>query len=426
MQIIELEQVVDDSKRQVQEQQKIIDTLNTQAQAKDKQLQEKEEAFQKKERDLQHRGEQLRTTEQLLSEFQETLQLKDKTITYLHQTISAQEKNIQKLQQQDTTSRLDLPQQQPDRIQNTTVPAPQNDIDKMKWRNGKSAPVAMVRGAAVVHEKTAYFAPACSTKILSYQNSDGNEQWSQLLDNPNSDSVLAIIDGLLTSVGGRHVCDQTNTLLSLTTEGNRRKWSELFPPMPTPRSCAACVATEHNVVVAGGLGTAGCLHTVEMMVIETKEWTSVCPIPQNYWSFSATVHRDTLYLTGGLAGFSSSKSFFACYLPDLLPLPTTDGSRPPCQSQSVWKEMNSLPVTRSTLVSFSGHLLAIGGDTGKPTCNVYKYDTHNDSWTVVRGEMNTKRSRCFALAFPENTLTIVGGYTTIAANSETNTVIVLK
>ena len=65
MQIIELEQVVDDSKRQVLKRQKIIDTLNTQAQAKDKQLQEKEEASQKKERDLQHRGEQLRTTEQL-------------------------------------------------------------------------------------------------------------------------------------------------------------------------------------------------------------------------------------------------------------------------------------------------------------------------------------------------------------------------
>ena len=38
----------------------------------------------------------------------------------------------------------------------------------------------------------------------------------------------------------------TNTLLSLTREGERKQWSEIFPPMPTPRQAAACVTTEQG------------------------------------------------------------------------------------------------------------------------------------------------------------------------------------
>ena len=64
--------------------------------------------------------------------------------------------------------------------------------------------------------------------------------------------VSAVINGFLTSVGGRTDFDYTNTLLSLTGEGERKQWSEIFPPMPTPRSHVACVSTERTLIVAGG------------------------------------------------------------------------------------------------------------------------------------------------------------------------------
>ena len=79
----------------------------------------------------------------------------------------------------------------------------------------------------------------------------GQEQWSQLPENPNKTFGLAVIDGLLTSVGGDNY-DYTNTLLSLTGEGMRKQWSEIFPPMPTPRLSVACITTEQSLVVAGG------------------------------------------------------------------------------------------------------------------------------------------------------------------------------
>ena len=60
------------------------------------------------------------------------------------------------------------------------------------WREGKKAPEQMRRGAAVVHGNTAYFRPANSTKVYSYQNIAGEKQWSQLPDNPNVNCGLMV------------------------------------------------------------------------------------------------------------------------------------------------------------------------------------------------------------------------------------------
>ena len=284
---------------------------------------------------------------------------------------------------------------------------------KERWREGKNAPVVMIRGAAVVHGNTAYFSPsnlvtAITQKVYSYQNIHGKEQWSLLPDNPNRWFGLAVIDGLLTSVGGGGCL--TNTLFSLTGEGERKQWSQIFPPMPTPRWNAACVTTEQALVVAGGYGAGGALDTVEVMNTDTKVWTKVASLPEKCSLVTATVFGDRLYLAGG---FPSSKSVFTCSLPDLLP-PDTLGSRLQRHTlsprQNVLKNVSSLPVTWSTLVSFGGHLLAVGGrdDSDKPTSEVYRYNSTTDSWTLVT-RMKKKKSCCLAVTLPDDQLIVVGG-----------------
>ena len=398
----DLESMVEDKDRQLQENQHTM-------QANARQLQENQRAMEMKERELQQTRGQLRASEQLVSEFQQSLQQKDKTITDLQQTISAHERKIQPLEQQDTASRHQ-PQQQPVTTPHTTVAAAQKDISRMTWREGKNAPEKMTRGAAVVHGNTAYFRPADSTKFYSYQNIHGQEQWSQLTDNPNRNFGLAVIDGLLTSVGGFRN-GFTNTLLSLAGGGEWKQWFEIFPPMPTPRSLATCVTTKQALVVAGGYDGSR-LTTVEVMNISTKQWTTVSPLPQKQSLLSGTVCGDTLYLAGGLSDSTPSKSVFACSLPDLLTSSHSLGSRILSQRQNVWKEVSSLPVVRSTLASSNGHLLAIGGvyDSWNHTSDVYRYDPHTDSWNVV-SQMKIKRSRCLAVTLPEDHLIVVGGWT---------------
>ena len=124
-----------------------------------------------------------------MSEFQQRVQQKDKTIADLQQTISAHERKIQ-LEQQDTASR-DLPPQKSVTISQKMMAAVQKDINKLKRREGNNASEKMTRGAAVVYENTAYFRPCDSNKVYSYQNILGNEQWSQLPDNPNQNCGLA-------------------------------------------------------------------------------------------------------------------------------------------------------------------------------------------------------------------------------------------
>ena len=410
----QLQRIVEAKDRQLQQ---IIEIKDREIQENQRTIATKQHAIETKERQLQQTQQQLRDSQQLVEQFQQSLQHKDKTISDLQQTIShhEREREIQQLKQQDIASSIQ-PQQLPvtaEKTQTATaVSVAQKDISKMTWRKGKKAPERMYRGAAVVDGNTAYFSPYASVRVYSYQNILGNEQWSRLPDNSNEAFSLAVIDGLLTSVGGWSSRGPTNTLFSLTGE-SERKWSEVFPPMPTPRSLTSCITTEKALVVAGGIAGG----TAEVMDINTKQWTTVCPFPQKLSSSSGIVCGDSLYLAGGVRGLTWSKSVFTCSLPDLWQ-PETLGSRirqtlTTCRS-NVWKYISSLPVAGSTLTSFGGHLLAIGGydDSGNPTTDVYRYDSHTDSWHVI-SQMKNKRSWCLAVTLPEDQLIVVGGWTGI-------------
>ena len=67
-------------------------------------------------------------------------------------------------------------------------------------------------------------------------------------------------------------------------------------------------------------------------------------------------------------------------------------------------------MSRSTPAVFGGHLLAIGehDDSGNSTADVYKYDSHTDSWNVI-SQMKNNRSQCFAVTLPQDRLIVLGG-----------------
>ena len=392
--------------REAREHKARITELQSMLDEKDSQLQDNQRRVASMElvkvRESQQKNEQLRDSKQLVSEFQQSLQIKDETISDSLQTIPER-----KIPPQVTASGS-LPQRKQQVIgSHRTFVA---DIRKMTWRDGRSAPQGICRGGVVVHGNTAYFTPHGSCKVYSYQNIQGKELWTQMPENSNWNFGLVVIDGLLTSVGGsREGC--TNTLLSLMGEGKTKQWSEAFPPMPTPRKSAACLTTDEALVVAGGDD----LDTVELMNINTKQWTTVPSLPQKCSQLSGIAYGDTLYLAGGNIGHEASKSVFTCSIHDLITAPNThtptrQQTRP--QRQDVWKEICSLPVSHSTLASFSGELLAVSGrdDSGNPTDHIYRYDSRSDSWNVI-SRMKKKRSLCSAVSLPKDHFIVVGGFT---------------
>ena len=163
-----------------------------------------------------------------------------------------------------------------------------------------------------------------------------------------------------------------------------------------------------------------CFDAVELMHIANKQWFKSYALPMKCSEMSATVHENTLYLAGGTTekpegGFTSSTSVIKCSLPDLW-----SGYRKFLKQR--WIDVYSLPVKRSTLVSFGGELLAIGGrgDLHHPTSGVYKYNSKTNSWTVT-SQLNTKRSACFAVSLIDR-LAVFGGFTERKVDGKTNSV----
>ena len=198
--------------------------------------------------------------------------------------------------------------------------------------------------------------------------------------------------GLLTAVGGKQSGKPTNTLLSLTGEGSKRKWSEHFPPMPTKRYLTAVVCSGRSLVVAGGqVDHLTPLSTVEVMDIDSLQWFTASSLPHPLTEASATICGEILYMLGGSAHIGRQrKSVFACSLSALLQSsqPQSLGARlrrSLSQEPGAWQKTADTPVYRSTCITLCGHLLAVGGwDSGyKATTAIHKYDPVKNSWTVI-------------------------------------------
>ena len=267
----------------------------------------------------------------------------------------------------------------------------------------------------MVDGSTVYINPSRSCNVYSCTISAQDQQWSSLPNIPCSNSSLAVIDGILTSVGGSQGSKYTNSLLSLTGRGEKRQWSQNFPAMPTPRSETASVTTEQALIVVGGYNGRKTLDTVEVMDIYTKQWTTASHLLHPFGVISGTICGDQLYLAGGYVDYGKlSKSVLSCSLTDLLP-PQSLGARLRTLSLAdktgVWRQARHLPVTLSTLTTLGGHLLAVGGedDSRKSTAAVHCYDTCTDSWCVV-SHMKNVRSECLTAVLPDDQLLAVGGW----------------
>ena len=326
-------------------------------------------------------------------------------------------REIQQLQRTVEDKERELQQMKLLPPQAATASAAKKDISKLRLEEGKKAPEEMYRGVAVVVRNTVYINRGGSNKVYSCQISSGDQQWSTLPDSRYYYFSLAVIDSLLSSIGGgndQYRGPRTNTLLCLTGEGRERQWSEVFPPMPTARSSHASVTTEQALVVAGGNDGSKYLDKVEVMNIPNKQWSTARHLPHPFSSISATICGDQLYLGGGYRDVDKpSQSVLTCSLPDLL-RPQSLGAKLHTLSLAfkpgVWRHIKDLPVSRSTLTTLGGHLVAIGGrdDSNNSTAVVRRYDPQTDSWHVIM-KMKTKRFHSLVAVLPEDRLIIVGG-----------------
>ena len=290
------------------------------------------------------------------------------------------------------------------------VPSPRL---KLKWRKGRRAPYETYRWCdAVVDGNMVYIRNAASVEVYSCNVS--TELWYQLPHCVEMNSSMALVNGLLTTIGGKNM----NKLYSLVGEDRKREWIEKFPPMPTKRRGTAALCTGTMLIVAGGVGEGGVvLSTVELMNTSNLQWSIAASLPQPMCYASMSVHDGLLYILGGNGKqLTPTKSVYTCSVATLLHVPQSNSlSRieedvAVTDKSNVWRPVADLPVTSSSSASFSDKLLAVGGKDihGNPTKDVYMYNSKADTWETLC-HMKTGRYDCFTAVVPENRLMIIGG-----------------
>ena len=377
--------------------------------AKDKQLAEDHRLQQKEAsiatQEIQQLRQQLESSVQVSAEFQRNLLKRENTIR-------DQQKQIQELQQQ--SRRRGGQRQKEVEADGWEVVEASGAVAKeikLRWKNGGRAPRRMWGKVAAVDGSVALF--RSDQEIYSYDTS--SRMWSQFPKCPNYGFSLAIVNGRLTTIGGKTPNEQvTNSVLSLVNN----KWMEWYYPMPTKRYLTAVVCSSKSLVVAGGIGRGRKkLNVVEVMDTETLEWSSASSLPHPLSEASATLFEGHIYMLGGQnQNHAPSESVFTCSMAALLQscqslvarlktLSLTSRPKP-------WYQLADTPYYLSTCASLDGQLLAVGGrdSDDKEKTAIHMYNMTTNSWEVI-SHMTTPRYRCLVAVLPHNKLMVVGGCT---------------
>ena len=282
------------------------------------------------------------------------------------------------------------------------------------WDQGMRLSTAMIRGDVAIDGDVAYFMNKDGTLYKYDSTVDPQEAWSSLIKCPHEDACLAVIDGVLTAIGGLEnkglANSVTNRLISLKG-GEIKKWESQYPPMLMRRYRAAAVTTSKHLIVIGGItriGIAGALETTNRVEVMNTgayplAWSSVSPLKMPHSKITAVVCSNNIYVLGGDER-NPSKSVLSCSLLDLIHSN---------EKTTIWRKLTDVPNFYSTCAVYNDQLLAVGGtsDVRTPRSEVYKYNPSGGSWNLYTNTL-TPRYNCLVATFPAKKLiVVVGGHT---------------
>lgn len=271
------------------------------------------------------------------------------------------------------------------------------------------------KGSAITDHQYIYCTSGGSNTLFRYEwNTD---EWLVLPPLPYIDSGLVIINGELTTVGGREGPQRTKDLLTL----RQGKWVPEYPPMHTARSHTAVVSTPDGnfVFVIGGcfdnwtplisVGGVDISTTVLLFQVKTRKWYELTSLP-SLPSLSTTICRNQLYVIGDdLNGYS-------CSLQALLSIDQATTSQ--CLSRFItWTPVPPLPLYESTAATPRGQLIIIGGEErllqGEKIVRIIQntvYQLLNGQWVHI-GRMYQHRKQCLAVSPSHDKVFVIGGWT---------------
>ena len=283
-QLQELEQENQQQWQQILGLQALLTTIDEQLAGKDHQLKQEEAVMAAYQQEIQQLRQQLESSEQMAAGFQGNLPERARMIQDL-------QKQVLELQQQ--LSQIAGLRREEGKGEASGTGASGGSI-KLRWRDGGRAPRKMWGEVSAVDGSVVYFQGYTGRENEVFRYTLATDKWSELLKCPNYGFSLAMVNSLLTAIGGKTPNREvTNSLLSL----NDDEWTKRLPPMPTKRWLTAVVCSGRSLVVVGG--STGFkkpkLSTVEVMDTDPTVVHSQQPPTPTLPSISNTVWRPGLH-----------------------------------------------------------------------------------------------------------------------------------
>ena len=248
------------------------------------------------------------------------------------------------------------------------------------------------------------------------------ESWSTLSPYESQWFGMAAVNNQLVLVGGRSLsADATTNVLGVWDEGSQ-VWTHPLPEMPTSRNSPSVISYRNWLTVAGGSDeTNSYTEKVELLDTASGQWYEGPPLPNECSGMSSTLNGNMWYLSRGYHSPSvASKQVFSVCLDELISKVIPQSADPKISQSTVpspWKILPDTPNMHSTVIMFSGCLLAIGGWVSS---DVHTYQPSSKKW-VKFGDLPANRSQCACVVLPNEEIFVAGG---ISSGFETDQVIV--
>ena len=204
-----------------------------------------------------------------------------------------------------------------------------------------------------------------------------SQTWHKLPPHVALNFAMVVINNKLVLVGG---CDSRGvTNILVVWEAGRRRWTQPYGPMPTPRSSPSAVVYKQWLIVAGGRTVLKNISTVEVLDIPSNQWKSALPTPSPWCEMRFAIIGDMCYFMGGYTG-PATEMVYSVSLPALVSQTTSTRSTP----HPMWKTISTLGHTLRAPLTIGGKLLAVGGkENGKAVSDIHQYLPETNEWVVV-------------------------------------------
>ena len=177
-----------------------------------------------------------------------------------------------------------------------------------------------------------------------------SSQWLSLPPYNANYFSMTVINNKLVLVGGYFSGKYSQELGVWQTID--RLWTQRFPSMPTARSRVSSTCYKHCLVVAGGYKDNISIDKVEVLDVNTNQWSTGPSTPTPWNEMKSVVIDNIWYLMGG--DCKSNYDVYSASMEDIV-------KARPSRSSSIWQKLTPLNSKSSCPLNIGGSLLAVGG-----------------------------------------------------------------